>query len=121
MSWDAMITDNAKQLRQDHGLIQQRREDEAWAAGRLSFGVSFKQGYRKAWWDAIEWLLNAQSRWEDITEAEAILELRKGSGSIYWPLFQDDARVRVDCPRDGMVTVDQSGICDSCLYDFSKD
>src|SRR6188768_958712 len=106
MSWDAMIADNAKQLRADHGLIQQRREDEAWAAGRHHFGVSFKQGYRTAWWDAIEWVLNQQARWSDITEHEALRELAKGSGSIYFPFFADDPKLRVECPQDGWVTVD---------------
>jgi hypothetical protein len=115
-----MIADNAKQLRQDHGLIQARREDEAWQADRHNYGVSFKQGYRHGWWDAVEWLLNQQARWNDITEHEAILELGKGSGSVYWPLFADDQHIIVDCPTDGRVSIDKTGICDSCGFDFAR-
>jgi hypothetical protein len=114
-----MIADNAKQLRADHGLIQQRREDEAWQAGRHHFGVSFKQGYRTAWWQAIEWVLNQQARWGDITEHEAILELRKGSGSVYFPFFADDPHIILDCPNCGRVSVGVEGYCDQCTYEWN--
>jgi hypothetical protein len=84
-------------------------------------GVSYKQGHRRGWWDAVEWVLQTQLGWDSLTEGEAIEELRKGGASLYHPLFKDDPRVWVDCPRDGRTVVDATGICDHCLYDFTKD
>jgi hypothetical protein len=118
MSWNAMITDASDQLRHDHGLAQAAAESRAYDRSRM--GVSYKQGHRRGFWDAVEWVLAQQLEWDNLTEGEAILELRKGQGSIYWPLFREDPRIWVDCPRDGRVTVSKEGTCDRCLFDFSE-
>lgn len=117
-SWDAMVTVETNQLRQDHGLAQAAAETAAFSRDRHA--ESFKQGHRTGWWQAVEYVLTLQTMWDELTEGDAILELRKGRGSIYYPLFREDARVWVDCPRDGRVTVTESGICDRCLYNFSE-
>lgn len=107
------------QIREDHGLVQARYETAAWTPRIHGMGVSFKQGHRCAWWGAIEWVLKTQAGWEDLTEAEAVGELRKGEGSIYYPLFKNDPRVWVDCPNDGRTVVGVEGICDSCGWEVT--
>ena len=118
-TWDAMVAVEADQLRQDHGLAQAAAETTAFSRDRHA--ESFKQGHRTAWWQAVEYVLTRQTQWGELTESEAITELRKGRGSIFFPLFESDPRVWVSCPRDGRVTVDSTGICDRCLYDFSEE
>ena len=119
MSWNAMVTETVEQIRHDHGLAQAAAETAAYDRTRM--GVSYKQGHRRGFWDGALYVLQTQAMWDSLTEAEAITELRKGTGSIYYPLFHDDPRVWVDCPRDGRVTVDKTGLCDHCLYDFAKE
>lgn len=114
-----MVTDAEDTIRNDHGLAQAAAETRAYDRTRM--GVSYKQGHRRGFWDGILWVLQQQSQWESLSEAEAIEELRKGLGSIYHPLFADDPKVWVDCPRDGRVTVTKEGTCDRCLFDFSQD
>jgi hypothetical protein len=84
-------------------------------------GVSYKQGHRRGWWDAVEWVLAQQLEWDNLTEAEAIHELRKGQGSIYFPLFREDPRIFCDCPNHGRVAVGPEGTCDGCLFDFTEE
>ena len=119
MNWSAMVTDASEQLRTDHGLAQAAAESRAYDRSRM--GVSFRQGHRTAWWQAVQWVLTQQLMWDDLTESEAIHELRKGSGSIYYPLFSADPKITADCPRDGRTVVDATGICDHCFYEFAKE
>ncbi|MDR7189744.1 hypothetical protein J2Y46_002570 [Microbacterium sp. BE35] len=119
MSWGAMVAAETDTLRTDHGLAQAQAETLAFDRNRHA--ESFKQGHRAGWWAAVTYILTRQAEWDELTESEAIRELRKGHGSIYFPLFKDDPRVWADCPRDGRVVVTESGICDGCLYDFTKD
>jgi hypothetical protein len=114
-----MVTDAVDQIRHDHGLAQAAAESRAYNHTRT--GVSYKQGHRRGWLDGILWVLQQQSQWETLTEGEAIAELRKGNGSIYYPLFASDPKVFADCPRDGRTPVDATGICDHCLYEFAKE
>jgi hypothetical protein len=112
-----MVTDASDRLRTDHALAQAAAETAAYDRTRM--GVSYKQGHRRGWWDAVEWVLQTQLGWDSLTEGEAIEELRKGQGSLFWPLFRDDPRVRIDCPRDGLVVVGIEGYCDRCGYEPS--
>lgn len=118
-AWDAMVADAAETLRTDHGLTQAHAETTSYDRSR--HGVSWKQGHRVAWWQAVEWVLQTQLGWDALTEAEAITELRKGTGSLFYPLFSTDPRIWVDCPRDGRITVSKEGTCDRCLLDFSEE
>ncbi|MGW9587464.1 hypothetical protein [Microbacterium sp. NPDC055455] len=115
MNWNAMVTDASNQLRADHGLAQAAAETRAYDRTRM--GVSYKQGHRRGWWDAIEWVLAQQLEWDNLTETEAIEELRKGQGSVFWPLFRDDPTVRIDCERDGPVVVTAEGYCPHCGWE----
>lgn len=109
-----------QRIRTDHALTEAAAETAAWEPHRGRMGVSWHQGYRAGWWDAVTWVLETQAGWEGLTEAEAILELGKGAGSVYWPLFRDDPRIFADCPRDGRITVSAEGTCDRCLFDFLR-
>lgn len=115
MSWDAMVAVESTQLREDHGLAQAAAETAAFSRDRHA--ESFKQGHRVAWWQAVEYVLTRQAEWDTLTEGEAIAELRKGRGSIFFPLFEPDPRVWISCPRDGRVTVGAEGYCDGCGYE----
>jgi hypothetical protein len=84
-------------------------------------GVSYKTGHRRGFWDGVLYVLQQQALWDSLTEGEAIEELRKGQGSLFWPLFRDDPKILADCPRDGKTAVGIEGLCDHCLYDFTKD
>lgn len=111
------LTDrDMEQLRHDHGAAAGRMET-ARRPTRVGT-VLWSQGYRQAWWDAFHYILTQQTGWDTLTEAEAILELRKNTASIYYPQFRDDPRIWVDCPRDGRVTVGVEGFCDACGYPF---
>ena len=118
-AWSDMLDANAAQLRTDHGLAQAAAATTAWAGNQHRFGVSWHQGHREGWWAAVEWLLHAQTGWEAATEYEAILELRKGSGSIYYPLFYTDPTVWIQCPEDGRTVVDREGLCRECGWEVT--
>lgn len=114
----ALVETATEQLRADHGLAEATHEDRAWRQVKERYGVSYTQGFRAGWWDAVEWLLARQHDWDALTPAEHVAELRKGSGSIFHPLFAADSVVFADCPNDGRVPITKSGTCDHCLYNF---
>lgn len=125
-SWDAMLTDEdaAKQIRADHEStfskwMRRRREV---VARRFSW-VLWQKGYTSGWWDAVEWLRHEQMQWESLTAGESIIELRKGPGSIYFPLFSEDPAINADCPGMGghRTVVDAEGVCPECAYDFERE
>jgi hypothetical protein len=66
------------------------------------------------------WVVEQQTKWDSLTEREAIHELRKGQDSLFWPLFMNEARVWADCPSDGRVTVGVEGYCDRCGHDWMR-
>ena len=113
--------DAPEQIRADYGLIQASRESRAWESHKHNFGISYKQGHRRGWWDAVQWVLDAQRGWDALDTPIQVTELGKGQASIYYPLFAHDPKVWADCPNDGRVTVGVEGTCDACLYNFSKD
>jgi hypothetical protein len=113
-----MVTDAAEQLRADHGLAQAAAETRAYDRTRM--GVSYKTGHRRGFWDGVLYVLQQQALWDSLTEGEAIEELRKGQGSLFWPLFRDDPRIFCDCPNHGRVAVGPEGTCDGCLFNFTE-
>lgn len=117
MNWSALVTDTADQLWEDHGLAQAHAETHT-APNRHT--VMWRDGHRTGFKAALLYAYNTLLMWDSLTEGEAITELRKGTGSLFYPLFKDDPRVWVDCPRDGRVTVSKEGTCDRCLFDFSE-
>ena len=119
----ALSPEHLEQLQADHGLTEAAAESEAWDAwGRHRFGVSWRQGYRTAWWAAVTWLLEQQMQVDELTEGQMLAELRKGPASIYWPIKADDPRFYADCPRCRRpVLIDARGLCDTCAYEFEED
>ena len=117
MSWSAMVEKADEQLRTDHGMAQAYAESASVNSHR--WGSSWRQGHRTGWWQGVEWVLNAQTGWDGLTEYEAITELRKGSGSIYWPLFREDPVLVIECPEDGRVTIGVQGFCDACGWEVT--
>lgn len=106
-------------IRADHGMVQARHESATWQKHRHLYGVSFNQGHRRAWWAAVQWLLKQQAAWDDLTESEALAELRKGSGSIYYPIFKADPTIWADCPNHGRTAITAEGICPHCAYEWT--
>lgn len=103
-------------IRQQYGLTEAEHETQRWEErGRHRFGVSWRQGYRTAWWDGVEWLLNLQHDYENLTNSEVVAELRKGPASIYWPLKADDPKAWLLCDHCRTRQLfDARGICDHC-------
>lgn len=82
----------------------------------------YDRGYMRGFWDAVGWLLHMQGEYESLTTGEALAELRKGRGSIYWPLKADDPTFWADCPGcEVRVLVDARGLCDACGFDFGRE
>lgn len=111
-------------IRADHGLVQVAFEDALWAASghTSSLGTQLKQGSRKTWWAAVEWVLRLQHTFEDLTEGELLGELRKGPGSVFWPLLSEDPTMIADCPRcEHAVVIDKEGLCPQCAYEFEEE
>lgn len=116
MTWDQVVTSEAiaEQIKQDHGTVQADHEIYRYKQVKDRLGVSFTQGYRVGWWDAVFWVLRTQAAYDDLTADEAIAELRKGEASIYYPIKMDDPRLWIDCPGGHKTLVDAQGICDAC-------
>lgn len=110
-------------IREDHGAAEGAAESSWWdeQGGRNRFGVSALQGYRAGWWAGVEWLLNQQNRIDELTDGQMLAELRKGPGSVYWPIKSDDASFWADCPgcrRPRLI--DAEGLCRECGHEFEE-
>ncbi len=111
-------------IKADHGLAQKDVEDALWAASghTSSLGTQLKQGSRKTFWRAVRWVLEKQLAVGDLTQGELLAELRKESGAVFWPLWVEDPKVPVECPRcDRRVLIDKEGLCPDCAYEFEED
>jgi hypothetical protein len=116
MNWSAMIEDEVDRTF--------KHPDIAWAFEDWKTTKSYAfygPAVRTAFTAGAEWVLARLAEWDQLTEAEAIEELRRGDRSVFHPLFKHDPRVWVDCPRDGRITVGPEGTCDRCLFDFTKE
>lgn len=111
MSWDALARYEMRATNPTEAHHEWWKNTGGHGTGRWS-QLAFLAGVR--------WVIATQQKWDGLTEAEAIHELRLGEESVFYPLFADDAKIIADCPRDGRTPVDASGICDHCLYDFAK-
>jgi hypothetical protein len=85
-----------------------------------SMGKSQREAYLQAGRD----LRDALLEWPYLPAADAIWELRRGEASIFYPLFQGDPTIWVECPsgREHLpgtrVTTDYRGECSDCGYDL---
>jgi hypothetical protein len=109
------------QIREDHALTAATLEDTAHAKTGHTFGVSWRQGFRTGFWQAVEYVLTLQQSIDDLSAGELLAELRKGPGSIYWPVKADDPNFHADCPRCHVrVLIDREGICYQCGHEFQE-
>jgi len=113
-----MTVADLDRIREDHGLTQVRREDNRWQAAHLSYGVSYRQGYRRGWWDAVEWVLTTQRTYNQLDTEDTVAELRKGVGSVFYPLFEHDPAAILECPRCDMRTLHTADGCTDCGHDY---
>jgi hypothetical protein len=116
MNWSAMVADEVDRTFK-HPDIAWAFEDWKTTKTYAFYGPAV----RTAFTAGAEWVLARLTEWDQLTEAEAVEELRRGDRSVFHPLFAADPKINADCPRDGRVVIDQSGICDHCLYDFAKE
>ena len=103
-------------IRADHGLAQAAYETRRVKAlaGRMG-DVGLRQGLRRGFWDGVAYVLNLQHDMENLTAAQLVAELRKGDGSIYWPVKSDDPRFWDVCDRCRTRQLfDAAGICPNC-------
>jgi len=118
MSWDAAMTDERAMQRilTDHAATFSKAETrERRRNGEAFTSVMWSRGWRAAVETIVPLLIHEQSRWGDLTEQEALTELRKGTGSIWWPVFRNDPTIQADCPPCGRpVVVGVEGICQHC-------
>lgn len=118
---ETMAVDMAA-VRADHMLAQAKAETASFGGARLSHGVSFKQGHRAGWWEGVEYVLTLQAQMDSLTVGEMLTELRKGPGSIYWPLKEADPTFWADCPRcEVPQLIDVQGLCPACAHEFCGD
>ena len=116
MTWDAMVTEEQamNQVRADHGQAAARTLTALHRKmSTLGGFVMLDRGFLQGWWAGIAWVLHMQNHeYDNLTATEAITELRKGEGSIYWPIKKDDPRLWVDCPEGHRTLVGVEAICD---------
>ncbi|WP_308491059.1 hypothetical protein [Microbacterium terrisoli] len=121
MSWSAMVSEEepVKRILEDHHgtyvrMLRLAHESmKAWADS-----VMYDRGFSRGWGEAVAWYRRQLLEWESLTVDEAIRELGKGEGSLWWPIFGEDPVFWVDCPGGHKCLVDARGLCDSCGFDF---
>lgn len=62
---------------------------------------------------------DARPAWADLSGSEQVQELRLGDDSEYAAVFADDPTGIVDCPDDGPVSIDSTGLCTQCGRDLA--
>lgn len=87
------------------------RERQAGARPLTSMGAA----QRDAFTAGVRAVLTAQNTWDSLTVDEAIAELRKGTQSVFFPLFSEDPKVLAKCDTCGIqVAVDAEALCPDC-------
>ena len=122
MTGERYVTADMDRIRADHGVTVAGMLSRWWEKAFTRWGSSAKQGYTAGVWAGVEWVLNAQHAIDDLTQGQLLAELRKGPGSIFWPLLSADPKSWVDCPRcERAVLIDREGLCPECAYEFEED
>lgn len=131
-AWDAILTETANltQAWADHGYPIERLNDHgARDHGAIYYSRMWDRGYREGARQAIGYILGHQlHRFHDLTVPELISELRKGAGSIYYPIIHtidpgENPQINVECPSDlvhpagSLQPVTRDGYCLTCSYD----
>ena len=114
-----MTAPDMTRIRKDHGLAQARWETANLPTARQMYGVSWGQGARAGWWAGIQHVLTLQHDWDGLPQDDAIRELGKGEGSIYYPLFSDNPKFWGDCGRcHNRILITAEGICPDCGHEL---
>lgn len=110
------------QIRVALGSKQAAAESAFWDVRQHRLGVSAKQGHRSGYWRGVQDVLTLQLAIGELSQGELLAELRKESGSVFWPLWAGDPKIPAECPRcDRRVLIDKEGLCPECAYEFEED
>lgn len=92
MSWeDATAAEkDVNQILADHAVQIGRIENIAFEHTHLHYGVSYRQGFRKAFREALAWVLYEQAHFPNLPADQQLAEFDKGSASLFWPLLKGD-------------------------------
>lgn len=106
----------------DHKLAIAGLLSDWWAKNIAFWGSSAKQGYLAGARAGIQYVLDLQHQVDAMPAGELLTELRKGDGSIYWPLFSADPKFWTVCPRCHVaIKVDVDGVCENCTHEIQED
>ncbi|TLF33265.1 hypothetical protein [Microbacterium sp. 5K110] len=110
------------QIRVALGSKQEAAESAFWDVRQHRLGVSAKQGHRSGYWRGVQDVLTLQLAIGELSQGELLAELRKESGSVFWPLLVGDPKIPAECPRcERRVVIDKEGLCPWCAYEFEED
>ena len=124
MSWEAMVADEeaTRQILTDHHVeLASLETRERQRNGATYSSAMWTRGFRQAVEAVIPWLLWKQRRMDELTAQELIAELRKGPGSVYWPVKEADPQFWAVCDRcrtSQLFTA--SGVCPCCGDDLME-
>lgn len=123
MTWEASTTPvpTPDDVLTQEVLDRSRLFDRWRALDHRRDGVMARHGFNGGWDAAKKWVRDQFDAWEDFTVGEALLELRKGRESLFFPLFRHDPTLWADCPEDGRVVITVEGYCDACGFDFGRE
>jgi hypothetical protein len=127
--WGDMVADQARTCGRPEYLPTHMFE--AYKTRRLNgrYPISFTGEQRAAYLAGIGDVLKLQADWYDLPPADAVWELRRGTASIFHPIFADgtgNPTTDVECPSGRVhnpgsrVAVDRDGTCPTCGYDFTS-
>lgn len=81
--------------------------------------TTYSRTQREAFNAGVQHYRELLNGWDDLTDNEALEELRAGENSLYWPAFGGDPRIWVDCPTcHKRVLISAEGYCEHCGEGF---
>lgn len=102
-------------IREDHGHAQAAHETRTVRAIGNRYGTtSLRQGLRHGFWAGIEYALTYQAGIDNLTTEEFLAELRKGDGSLIFPIKSVDPSFWGVCPNCHSETLIDVDGCTSC-------
>ena len=115
-----MTAPDMTRIRQDHGLAVERIITRLRNHHRPSGGyVLYDRRTRDAIHEGIQYVLTLQHDWDGLPQDDAIRELGKSEGSIYYPLFSDNPKFWGDCGRcHNRILITAEGICPDCGHEL---
>lgn len=89
---------------------------QTWVAANLTkrYGNASRDGYLSGFRDGVVHGLNLRQQWDRLSTEEKLVELRLGTASDYFIVFEDDPTCWADCDSHGRVVVLAEGVCTQC-------